>query len=611
LGGLAPALAGAFSVAGIAALVNQTAAGIDQLNDLKDATGASIENLSALEDVAVRTGTSLDTAGAAVLKLNQALNTASDPKSDAAAALKALGLSVEELKRLDPVLALQKVGAAIDGFADDGTKARIVMELLGKSTGQLAPLLKDLAEAGQLTAKVTTEQALAAEAFRKELFGVQKNATDLARTLAGPLITATNELFAALRGDGPGALSQYLAVPLQAITVLGGNVAFVLKGIGTEIGGIAAQAAAVARLDFSGAARIGEFMKEDAKAAREEFDKWERRILQLGSAPQASYSNEGRNAAVRRATVGDFTAGAGAGAGGGKKPRNTSIGDAQISDTLRTALGLLDQTDTAKIALINAQLDELFKLRGSGLGGDASIDEAIAKLRDELVKLDPAAVKAAESAKRLQDILGATPSSTLDDVLIDIGLINKAFEAGQIDAQKWGEAIGVATARLQGAADDAKETGKTVGEELGLVFGSAAGQAIAEFQDLRSVLKGVLADIAQIAVKRTVTDPLSNLISGSLKGFDILSLFGGILPGFAGGIDYVPRDMPAIIHRGERVVTAAENRRGGGMAQLNYSPNIRIDSRSDAAQVGAIVSQALQADRQNLFAHLKAQGVLA
>src|SRR5574337_145324 len=50
--------------------------GVDALNDLRDATGASIENLSALEDVALRTGTSIETAGNAVVKLNQVLNSA-------------------------------------------------------------------------------------------------------------------------------------------------------------------------------------------------------------------------------------------------------------------------------------------------------------------------------------------------------------------------------------------------------------------------------------------------------------------------------------------------------------------------------------------------------
>lgn len=58
----------------------------------------------------------------------------------------------------------------------------------------------------------------------------------------------------------------------QTLSVLGRNVAFVFKGLGTEIGGIAAQIVAVARGDFAGAAAIGDAMKEDADKRRSELD---------------------------------------------------------------------------------------------------------------------------------------------------------------------------------------------------------------------------------------------------------------------------------------------------------------------------------------------------
>jgi hypothetical protein len=70
----------------------------------------------------------------------------------------------------------------------------------------------------------------------------------------------------------------------ETVAVVGANVAFVLKSTGRELGGLAAQAAAVARFDFSGAKTIGQLMKSDAIAARDEVDRLTAAILGARSA---------------------------------------------------------------------------------------------------------------------------------------------------------------------------------------------------------------------------------------------------------------------------------------------------------------------------------------
>lgn len=183
------------------AWVKSVANGLDVLNDLKDATGASIENLSALEDVAARTGTSFDTVGLSLTKFNGVLKDAK-PGTDADAALKALNLNVKELQKLDPAEALRQTAVALAGFADDGNKARLVQELFGKSIREVAPFLKDLSEQTRLVGKVTTEQAEAAEKFNKQLFTLQKNVIDLSRYLSNDLVTSLNAAGDAFRTGG-------------------------------------------------------------------------------------------------------------------------------------------------------------------------------------------------------------------------------------------------------------------------------------------------------------------------------------------------------------------------------------------------------------------------
>lgn len=174
---------------------------LDKLNDVADATGASIENISALEDLARRTGTTLDVATTAMVKLNGALNEAK-PDSPIAQVFKTLGIEVSKLKGLDPAEALRQVAVALSGYADDGNKARVVQELFGKSLREVAPLLNDLAEKNSLVATTTTEQAKEAEKFNKQLFELQANSALTARRLTSELIPALNSIFDSVKRNG-------------------------------------------------------------------------------------------------------------------------------------------------------------------------------------------------------------------------------------------------------------------------------------------------------------------------------------------------------------------------------------------------------------------------
>lgn len=198
------------SVGALATFTKNIVNAVDALNDVADATGSTVENISALEDVARRTGTNMDVVSSALVKFNATLKDA-DPSKGPGAVLKALNLDIEALKRQDPAEALRQVAVALSGFADDGNKARAVQELFGKSVKEAAPFLKDLAENGQLNAKVTTAQAAEAEKFNKELFKLQTNANDAARAIVGSLVPAINRIFDDVRTLGDKATLAGLA----------------------------------------------------------------------------------------------------------------------------------------------------------------------------------------------------------------------------------------------------------------------------------------------------------------------------------------------------------------------------------------------------------------
>lgn len=192
IGGLGPVLAGTLSVGALTAWVKSSIDAMDALNDAADATGATIEELSKLEVIALRNGDSLDTVTTAMIKLNKEL-ASTDGKNGASLALQELGLEAEKLRRLSPAEAWREVAIALNGVEAGGAKARLQYELLGKSTRELAANLKDVAESGDVAATITTQQAQEAEKFAKAMSLLSTNVSLAARSLVSEMIPALTD----------------------------------------------------------------------------------------------------------------------------------------------------------------------------------------------------------------------------------------------------------------------------------------------------------------------------------------------------------------------------------------------------------------------------------
>jgi flagellar hook-basal body complex protein FliE len=130
------------------------------------------------------------------------------------------------------------------------------------------------------------------------------------------------------------------------------------------------------------------------------------------------------------------------------------------------------------------------------------------------------------------------------------------------------------------------------------IFGSKSS-----FSDM---VNSMLKDLARLALQKSIFDPLVEGISGSLGGSGgIGGFFKSLLPGFANGTDYVPKDMVANIHQGERVLTREENRNYSQGMSGNVSVNVNVNSdgsssvQSDASfgkQLGNAIKATVQAE---------------
>lgn len=659
-------LVGGASLGGLAIMVKSISDGLDAMNDLKDATGATIENISALEDVAVRTGTSFDTVGASLIKFNQALN-AADPDSKAARALDAIGLSAKDLKALDPAEALRQTAVALANFADDGNKARLTQELFGKSLKEVAPFLKDLSEQGQLNATVTTAQAQAAEDFNKQLFNLQKNVLDVGRSITSfllpTLVSLSDEMVIAKKnsiGFLDAMATQALQNPFKSI---GGNLDAereslaaleedrqrFLKG-GNDTGSIDTAIGTIKR-------RI-EYYKELQR----------NQALALGAESDAETKRLSGQSQAKK-SVGEI--------GGGKSSAGKSQKE-QIDDNARALAsyvqGLESQlTTTQKLTeeqkSINflkslGTIGEVAQVRELVLGQAQRIDTTKAEIeaQKQLTEARQASSKYIEDLVREQAAISEN-NQKLRDQLEEIGLTKEALDTlrlARMDATMAQEQETLAlltynegsTAEIalqerkiallreqreltaqgqvkQAASDTKVDQDRASKQYADTLRGDLKGAFSAAFRDSEDPLKAFGSALENVIYTRAATALAEALAEAALQqaatsfggssgggGFfaDLFKSFdGGGSTGAgarSGGLDGKGGFM-AMLHPQETVLDHTKGQMGVGGGSVNVIQNIQIDSRSDRATIMAAMGQAKEMAKAEILSSRRRGGAFA
>jgi len=526
------------SVGSATALVNLGRSALNSVSAMKDfadATGASIENASALDALALRTGRTLGDFQGAVLKLNQALQEGSE-NSAQAKALQAIGLSVRELRALDPAAALQRVADGLLKVDDAAQRARTAQQLFGRSVGEVVPLLNDLAENGQLVARISTEQAEKVDRLNKQITSLQGSFKLLTQELALEFVPALAEagirFQEAIRrfGGFGGALRTGLSEGLRGNVFrdAGEGVRFYvdkLKDLEKQRDVIASNTNPVARRgglldidkEIEQARKLEAFYRDVFRQTAPDLGQTDRRELARRPRP-------GRLVAPFGTPVEPERPQPRATAGRAARPNPLQIPD--VPSVTEAALRRIEQVSSIRIGDLRRELQLLVEL---GANGNAAALEALPALADEIARLDPAAQAAAQRLQdladqqdRLNSLLAQTPQGRLRAVTEEIEFLNAQFEAGKIqDVDEWAAAVRNATSQLGTNA----ERVESVGRDLGLTFASAAEEAITNFNNLRDVLKGLEQDILRIFTRKLVTEPLSNALGGLLDG--VLSGGGG------------------------------------------------------------------------------------
>lgn len=166
---LVGSLAAAVSFGVLKSLVTDSVAAAEKLHDLAIQTGATVEALSGLSQVGRLSDVGVDQIASSMNKLAKNLAGTTEESKGAGMALKALGIDFDKFKQLSPDEQFKALAKSLDGFKDGAGKGAAMMAMLGKEGAKLLPMFKDLAVAGDLVAKVTTEQAAMADNFSDNL----------------------------------------------------------------------------------------------------------------------------------------------------------------------------------------------------------------------------------------------------------------------------------------------------------------------------------------------------------------------------------------------------------------------------------------------------------
>ncbi|MBS0342009.1 MAG: hypothetical protein JSS56_15930 [Proteobacteria bacterium] len=283
--------AGALAVAGLATVGTAaiTAAGafdtlIKQAGDFQDLaekTGGSAEGLASLAVAAGTAGVSMDAIAGASVKLTKNLTGVDDESKDAGAALKALGINIEEFKALKPEDQMVALASSLAGFEDGAGKTAVAVALLGKSGADALPFLKALDEQGGKHVILTAEMIAQADEYSDKQAKSRAELNLYAQALATqalPAMTAftgaATDMIKEILGVDKGtkdlanstAVQDFAEKAVRALAFVvdaADGVIRVFEGAGKTIGAALAQVGALASGDLKGSIAIGKEWQKD------------------------------------------------------------------------------------------------------------------------------------------------------------------------------------------------------------------------------------------------------------------------------------------------------------------------------------------------------------
>lgn len=201
----------------LSAVNNWTAMG-DAIEEASQRTGVGVEQLSRMKYAADLSGSSIEGLEKNIRFMNK--NLQGSPTKSYESGLRRLGLSVAQLKTMNPGEAFNMILQGLSGVSEDAERSAVAMSIFGKTGAEVLPLIAEgyagyieqLNAAGAAGAVFTPEQAAAAAAYQDAIHKIEVALTGLIGTLATatPLIDLVT--------DGLNQVSGFTTEASQALT---------------------------------------------------------------------------------------------------------------------------------------------------------------------------------------------------------------------------------------------------------------------------------------------------------------------------------------------------------------------------------------------------------
>ena len=193
-GFVALGLAAGVSIIAAAVAFDRLVKSAGDFQDMAEKTGDSAENIASLAVAARVGGIEMSTVVSAASKLTKGLSGVDDESEAAGAAIKSLGLNIEDFKKLKPSDQMEAVAKALSGFEDGANKSAVAMALFGKSGAEMLPFLKELSgETGRQNI-LTSEQIRLADEYADKQAKVKAQISLYAQAIATEILPSYNDL---------------------------------------------------------------------------------------------------------------------------------------------------------------------------------------------------------------------------------------------------------------------------------------------------------------------------------------------------------------------------------------------------------------------------------